>query len=200
MSTARLIKLAYGDYLEKISSECMAISLECAYLLHRKIESIRPRSVADLGSGFSTFVMLVSTPPEVPVCVVDSSRTWLARTREFCERSVPQEKLAGRTIHWLRIDALDQDAVDFDVLPKGFKAEFVFFDIDSSKYRTLYLPLLAQITGPGSVVCFDDMHKPTIFEMAQKFSREWKKTLPPVAVESAKDRFGRFQAIATCVA
>lgn len=188
----------YHRYIQEVSSEVMAISDKCAFLIYKKIKEIQPKAVADLGSGFSTFVMFMATPPDVPICVLDSSRTWLARTREFCRQHVPPGLFQRPQVYWIYTNAMDPDNTEYP--PPGFVADFVFFDIDMSEYRQHYLSVLSRITRPGSVICFDDMHKPCVFETVQKYSWEWKKILPPVNLTEIKDRFGRFQAMATCVA
>src|SRR5262249_44200139 len=76
----------YQDYTSRISPDPIAISLELATFLAVMCAKCRPRSILDLGSGFSSFVFRTyakELQPQTLVCSVDHSSRWLNTTRAF---------------------------------------------------------------------------------------------------------------------
>jgi hypothetical protein len=71
----------YEDYVTRVSTPDMAISLELAGLLLFLAETVRPARILDLGSGFSSFVL--RQVRGASVLSVDDDANWLNRTSEY---------------------------------------------------------------------------------------------------------------------
>ena len=86
LSISRGIAHAYQDYITSISSEDMAISLRLASLLVYICQHLHPMVVIDLGSGFSSYALLVAAKalPNTIVHSVDADPKWLEATGCFC--------------------------------------------------------------------------------------------------------------------
>lgn len=75
----------YNLYVPRISAKGHAGSLELGLYCYRLAELLKPKSVADLGSGFTSavFRLYQKYNPETVVKSVDDSAEWLEKTRTF---------------------------------------------------------------------------------------------------------------------
>ena len=89
------LSISYKRYTETISTPAMAISLQLAGTLDALCNLIRARCMADLGSGFSSFVFArYAAEVGATVVSVDTAPSWLTKTREFLElEEVPSHEI-----------------------------------------------------------------------------------------------------------
>lgn len=139
------LKPAYQTYCQGVSVRSMALSIEtCAYVWWL-CDTVRARRVADLGSGFSSYVLRAyaadAAYQPVQVDSVDSDRGWLTATRDFCRTQ-------------------DQPDGGFMLGPKWAGSDthydVVVNDYDSGPTREAFADLAAQKLTAAGVVVFDD--------------------------------------------
>ena len=182
-----IIKEAYTDYVNSISSEDMALSLSTAAFCKTEIEKIKPKSILDLGSGFSSYVFRsYSEKNECSVTSVDTSETWLQRTTQYLQRNR------------LNIDNLISWD-DFINLSKDKKFDFILHDIGDieMKLRTESLPLITKAVNASGMILLDDMHKTRFRPYAYKCMKTYGFKIYS-ARKYTLDTYGRFSAIAIC--
>ncbi len=125
----------------------MALSLESAALVWVLCNTLKPKSIVDLGSGFSSYVIrrwAKEHSTETIVWSVDDDRPWLDRSSEFCAKhDVSTENFA----HW---DAFKEIEQRFD---------FVIYDLGRMPCRSTNLKTGLQLVTPSGIVLVDDMHK-----------------------------------------
>lgn len=136
---------AHKDYTNRVSSEDMAVSLQTATLLHLLCRLVRPRSVLDLGSGFSSYVLRRTRAEhglEMRLLSLDTDPEWLERSREYTrEQGLPDDGFE------LWDEA--RDAV-FDL---------VFLDMERPPRRNGFvMPTLQRFCRPGTLLLLDDLH------------------------------------------
>ena len=79
------IEEAWKDYVTNVSDRVYATSLELACFIKAFIEHFPIESIADLGSGFSTFV--IRKYSKNPLCItVDDDARWMEKTAGFLHR------------------------------------------------------------------------------------------------------------------
>jgi len=133
----------------------MAASPELARFLLAWCRCRRPRRIADLGSGFSSWLFrwwAAAEPEEVTVVSVDDDPAWLERSRAF---------VASRGL----------DASGFVEWPAflggGERFDLVLWDYGDIRIRAERLPeVLARVDGGGALVC-DDVHKHRVWKAAR---------------------------------
>lgn len=139
----------YSRYVDAVSSEEMAISVELSRFSEAVLEATSARRVLDLGSGFSSYLFRAhfrDAGRRAAVYSVDDDPGWLEETRRFlASEDLPTENL-------LPLDELDRIAdLDFDV---------VFYDLGRMPTRTAWLPrVLDEFASPGTSLLVDDVHK-----------------------------------------
>lgn len=134
----------YRTYCTTVSKRSMALSIEtCAYLWWLCDTKVAT-TVADLGSGFSSYVLrryATESGRSVVVHSVDSDPEWLERSRQF---SVEH----------------GQDGDGFmlgdDWLTLGVEYDVVLNDYDRGDVREAYAGHGADRLKPGGVIVFDD--------------------------------------------
>jgi predicted O-methyltransferase YrrM len=92
----------YRTYCRFVSKRSMAISIETAAFVAWLCATTQPAKAADLGSGFTSFVLRhcgVRT-----VASVDDSATWLGRTRAFCDSQHVDATTGFHGPEWQRSD------------------------------------------------------------------------------------------------
>ena len=142
------IRPHYQEYVQSISKAAHALSLPTAVFLRVLCRGMRPSTVLDLGSGFSSFVLRSYAEVEsARVTSVDDSDTWIARTAEFLEsRGVPTDRLLSleefRSAPPARYDLVLTD----DALPEplGQKVRALGKPVDIAALRRL-------VAGVGAV-------------------------------------------------
>jgi predicted O-methyltransferase YrrM len=149
------IRVPYSEYVTAVSHPAHAISIQLAFYLWEMAEEIRPLRVADLGSGFSSYVVrtwAAECSPETVVYSVDDDAAWLEKTRAFL------------TSHDVQTDNLvlwdDFTADSFDM---------VLHDLGDMVTRVKTLPRAAEIVRPGGTLILDDVHMPTYERLLTEF-------------------------------
>lgn len=78
----------YEDYITKVSTEIMAISLELYVFCILICDIIRPQKVVDFGSGYSSYVFrsltsITGEDYQPTIWSVDDSAEWIDKTKTF---------------------------------------------------------------------------------------------------------------------
>lgn len=181
-SAMRELRPAYDRYVAEVSEADMAASLETMGLVLALCRGLEPARVADLGSGFSSYVLrLWAGDSGARVYSVDDNPAWLAKTRDFLAADGLE---ADRLMTWEAFQALPREE------PAGL--DLVFHDLgDMATRRAAFDWILAK--APGVPVLVDDVHKRKgehFFQAARTAGRE----LLPLK-DLTLDRFGRFSAL-----
>jgi predicted O-methyltransferase YrrM len=177
--TGRLAPL-HRTYTREVSAPDMAISLATAAFLRAYCERMRPRRILDLGSGFSSYVFrsFVAARRQGVAYSVDSSSSWLDRTRAFLAE------------HHLSTEDLIHCADDLDGLPPG-AFDLVFHDLGLVKLRSLSLPAaIARVRPDTGVLILDDMHKKAYASSVHQVLRSRPHRYLSLAVYT-RDQYGR---------
>ncbi len=142
------IKNAYNKYVNTVSVDYMAASLECCVFLMVLYDAIKPKMVLDLGSGMSSYALRhfkKNYYEDSCVWSIDSDKEWLNKSKMFVEKfglNIDNFKTWG---------SINNDTTKFDL---------IFFDIDNNKKRINYIPtVLNNFVTKNSFIMFDDMHK-----------------------------------------
>ncbi len=171
----------YAEYIDRVSTEEMAISLELAQFLAWFCSCRSPRRILDLGSGFSSVVFrewVSRTDSEAVVWSVDDDEEWLALTRGFLtDHGLSSE----RVMSWEAFRATGE---------RGF--DLVFHDLGhTDSLRRDALPEILARTASGGWLVLDDVHHPGY----ERFVRRLLATLGLDAWSLrayTRDRFGRY--------
>lgn len=173
------LRADYDDYVANVSWSGMAVSLPTAALLRCLCEHLRPRTILDLGSGFSSAVLrqYAQGAGNATVISVDDDAAWLGRTREYLERrGLP----ADRLFTW----------PDFRAEPLQL-FDFVFHDLGSVDTRRATLAAALDYVAPGGAAILDDLHKHRIESVARPIASAAGFKLVWVR-ELTLDEYGRF--------
>ena len=136
-------------YVEEVSNATHAASIELAVFLDVFCSVGRPAAVADLGSGFSSFVLrsyATRSDGDVSVWSVDDHPGWLEKTRNYLS-----EKGVGA----------EQVFVWNDFLPHvgAGNLDLVLHDMGRMEFRAETLERVLTLTRAGGHVILDDVHK-----------------------------------------
>lgn len=138
----------YHDaYIAEVSVSSMAISTKLSAFLLALCELVKPTFIADLGSGFSTFVLrhyAIHSDARVVVHTVDDSPEWLEKTRSFLRRH----------------DLPDDNLTTFDSFEvSGYKGyDLILHDLGSMKTREQTVRYAIGLARSGGYIIIDDMH------------------------------------------
>jgi len=140
----------HAAYISSVSNDVMAASIELCAFMDVLCQISAPGRVADLGSGFSSFVLrsyaaAATTPCEVHS--VDDHAGWLGRTKEYLEG---HGLTADNLWHWP--DFISQ------IEPGSF--DVVLHDMGSMEFRAESLSQVLTLVKSGGHVILDDVHKP----------------------------------------
>lgn len=138
----------YADYIENVSEAAHAMSLSAAAYLLCLCRRIKPRRLADLGSGFSSYVLAryaKESSTAVHVESVDDNREWLGRTEGFLERHHLRPWTRTRIWEGFRTEPHPQ----FDL---------IFHDLAGGEIREEAMPWVCANVRVGGVAMFDDVH------------------------------------------
>jgi predicted O-methyltransferase YrrM len=171
---------AYREYIASFSSDVMAVSLETATWLLVACRVIQPRRIADLGSGFSSFVLRHHARSSgAEVWSVDSDPAWLEVSRRFlAERSMPSDRL----LVW----------EEFLVRRPTGGFDLILHDLGLTEtMRGEVLPQVLDLSSPQGLVVLDDIHKqPYATRVEAELER---RSCAHLSLRSyTRDRFGRF--------
>jgi predicted O-methyltransferase YrrM len=168
---------AYVDYCWNVSRRSMALSLETAVLLWQVCRAAGAASVADFGSGFSSYVLrrYAAETGGVTVTSVDDNAVWLARTAEFAGRHGVG---GGEFVLW----------ADYQASPGG-PHDVVLHDLAGGKVREAAMAFVAGRVRPGGHVVFDDAqhdgHRASMVALGDRF--EWVDVR-----KRTEDQIGRY--------
>ncbi len=171
---------AYNRYVHEVSRADMAASLELSAFLLAWCRVEKPKRLLDLGSGFSSYVfrLYASQTVGVYVCSVDDDVRWLDRTRRFLSD------------YPLTPDGLVPLA-DFLEKPSPKHFDLIVHDLNFVEVRIRYIDWVVGLAKKGSIIIFDDVHKPDYrITLLRKLRSHRVRvyTLEPVT----RDRFQRF--------
>jgi predicted O-methyltransferase YrrM len=138
---------AYEAYVRDVSTAGMAASLETAALLSHLVEATGPRTLVDLGSGFSSWVLREAAPPGATVLSFDTDAGWLERTA-----ARPRSRDASTT--GLHVWPDERDALPEEV-------DLAFHDLAGGEIRNEVMVDVLDRIAPGGFAVIDDMHAPT---------------------------------------
>jgi hypothetical protein len=136
----------YDTYVNTVSSQGMALSLESSALLWVICDIVKPESIVDLGSGFSSYALRewakMNTVPDI-VTSVDDDAKWLEKSKAFCEsQDVPVDNF--------------QTWDDFKPTSKRF--DLVIYDLGRRPVRDACMREPFRLVNPSGVILVDDMH------------------------------------------
>lgn len=144
-----LLAEPYEEYCSTVSSPVWAVSPQTAAMMHALCTLLRPRSVLDLGSGFSSFALRRYCRDENGSCTVhtvDDDAQWLERTREFLVKGgLPIDG----TYVWNSFQEHARPPYDL-----------ILHDMGRMNTRLETLPRVLGLTNADGLVVLDDMHKP----------------------------------------
>lgn len=168
---------AYKYYCLNVSRRGMAMSIEaCAYLWWL-CEEVEAKSVADFGSGFSSYTLrCYAEGRDVTVTSVDDNRHWLKATREF----LTLQGMSPDGVHWSETYKPD---VVFDVLT---------WDFAGGETREAGMRPILDI---GNIVLFDDAQHATHHTCMANAARDAGFALLDVYSQTI-DEVGRYDALA----
>jgi len=140
---------SHAHYIANVGHPVHAASIELAVFMDVICNGLNPTRVADLGSGFTSFVVrsfAKGSTSGVDVSSVDDHPEWLQKTKDY---------LTGKDVSAQNVLLWDEfsgsDPAPFDL---------VLHDMGMMDFRAQTLERVLQLTRPGGVVILDDMHKP----------------------------------------
>jgi len=140
---------SYQEYTNNISTSDMAASAEVCAFISALMHLFTPKSVLNLGSGFSSYIIrktALTTKTPYVVCVDDDTE-WLSKTRNFLH----DKKLTDNNLLSWNEFVMSEHWGQFDL---------VLHDIGNMDTRTAILPLLSQlISVKDGIAIIDDVHK-----------------------------------------
>lgn len=172
---------AHRHYVAEISSARMAISLELACMLWFWCDTFQPRTILDLGSGFSSYVFRTyQARAEQPVQVysVDDSPEWLEKTAHYLS-----DKLVSCE-HLLSWNALLEQT-------EPLHADLILHDLATIPLRAKVLPQLERFSHQGTYLIVDDLHRNTLRKAACDYVRQNRCHYDDLR-RHTMDSFGRY--------
>lgn len=176
----------YRQYVQHVSASDMAVSLRAASFLWAMCAGLQPKSILDLGSGFSSFVFRsYAKPYSAKVWSVDDDPRWLARTRDYLAA-------AGVSTEDLYLWN------DFSPTTETF--ELVFHDLGNMQLRGQTLRhALARTKCHNGVLVLDDVHKEE-YQVPMRDALASCRCQYLDASTVTRDEFGRHCGVVTAIA
>lgn len=181
------IREVYKEYVNTVSTPDEAISLELASLLWFILETRQPKSVVDLGSGFSSYLFryyqqllrrLGQPGRDCRVISCDDNETWLCRTADFLRR---KNLSHSGLLLWDRfLEERDQ-----------LRPDLILHDLGNMPVRVKTLPQALNLCGPQTIVIIDDVHKPQMRRAVLDQMRE-RNLVGHDLTHFTYDSFGRY--------
>jgi predicted O-methyltransferase YrrM len=179
----RELRPYYREYVTKVSRADLAISLELAVFLSVMCHVLKPRSILDLGSGFSSLAFRLAVMKEAlntVICSVDDSPEWLDKTRAFlAAHGVP----AGNLVDWRSF--VEQEHGTFDL---------ILHDLGSIHTRASTFNQVLGRAHRGTVIILDDMHLAEYSLPVERMLRQSNLTYFDLR-RYTEDRFGRYSTL-----
>ena len=175
----------YEEYISTISTGGMALSLEASVFMSVLCQIHKPKSILDLGSGFSSAAFrlyAMNVEPKPHIVSIDDSQEWLDKTGEF----LTQHNLEpSNLITWESFLKENQDSFDF-----------ILHDLGSMKTREKILPEVLSLVSHGGVIVLDDIHKKNYRKSAKRVVDE-KGLIYHNLKSFTQDRFERYCGLVT---
>lgn len=151
------LREAHGRYLARGPTDpAMTASLPFADVVGAWCRALRPRTIAELGSGFSSWVVRRWSPAGAEVVSVDDDPVWLERSRAFVrEEGLPE----GEFVPWEAFRG------------RGGTHDLVVWDFGDVRTRAAATPGAADRVAPGGALLFDDVHKHRLWKRARRLAR-----------------------------
>ena len=170
---------SYLEYVFTVSNAAWAMSLDLAAFLLGLCRSEQPGTIADLGSGFSSYVFrtYAREQPGVQVVSIDDSPQWLERTRGFLEQNdLSTESLMGAD----ELAALPRESFDL-----------VFHDLGDMAVRAETLETAIGSARRDGIVVLDDLHMWGYPDLVAKSARAHGREIVDLA-SLTRDEIGRY--------
>ncbi len=172
----------YSRFVSNVSIPRSAISLQLSCLLLFLCYNLRPTSILDLGSGFSSYVLRCyrrDVDPDCIVCSVDDDPSWLQKTADF---------LAGEN---MSTEGL-MPWTEFRDAEKG-PFDFILHDIGHVVGRVASFSTVVELLAERGTIILDDMHKRHFREPIQGMLGRRSRSLRRYDIsEYTMDGFGRY--------
>jgi predicted O-methyltransferase YrrM len=142
-----LLRPYHIRYVSEVSTPGMAASLELAAFLLSLCQASSFKKVADLGSGFTSFVLryYAKSVQGVEIYSVDDDAQWLEKTRRhLADTNVSDDHLMTLP------EFLDSN-------PQGF--DCILHDLNFVEVRVNYVTRLLPMLSSNGILVLDDMHK-----------------------------------------
>lgn len=173
------LKPYYNNYVPRITRDDMAISLQLASFILTFCRLTKPKKIADLGSGFSSFVFRYyasQCPYKVDIWSVDDGRKWLEKTRVFLSKN----KLSTKNL------------IHFSEFKKMHQAfDLILHDIGTMETRIETVVYAMNLAKKGGFIILDDMHFPAYSPIPKTIIRNTGFTALSTR-NYTKDKYGRF--------
>jgi len=148
-SSASILTNSYEYYTTTVSNPKMAVSLELAAFLSALCSTLNPRSILDLGSGYSTYIFSrysQESNHSVKLWSVDDNTKWLAKTNTYLKK---QKCHPTRLMHWLTFEKMHLPKLPF---------ELILYDLGTMSTRKRIFPYVLNHTKKGTIIIVDDVH------------------------------------------
>jgi hypothetical protein len=138
----------YEEYITKVSTEIMAISLELSVFCILICDIIRPQKIVDFGSGYSSYVFrsltsITGGDYHPTIWSVDDSAEWIDKTKTFLNS---YNISSDNVIIWDVF--IKQDLGPFD---------FILYDLGGFDFRKENLEKIIKSCDNNGMIIFDDM-------------------------------------------
>jgi len=175
----------YDEYISDISSNDMAISFELAVFLTVMCKIFKPKSILDLGSGFSSLIFRsyqLNAAVKPVIWSIDDSPVWLDKTRGYlAKHDLPTENLDD----WHSF--IKQNRGTFDL---------ILLDLSTIDFRKKILKEVLALAHPGGMVVLDDVHKEHYGSFVKKVLNESNCNYDSLRFWT-KDKLGRYSMLVT---
>ena len=173
----------YDEFIDSVAIDWMAISLELGAFLLTWCQVMKPKKIADLGTGFGSFVFRLYASEEEGVTVysVDDDPSWLAKTQDFLTR---YDLSIEHTMVWEGFHLQD---------PRGF--DLILHDLGPMETRDETLPFALSQLKPGGFCLIDDMHKEDFTVKARKIIKDANADMYTLS-KYTKDKYRRYSTLA----
>ncbi|MBU2529274.1 class I SAM-dependent methyltransferase [bacterium] len=151
----------YNDYTKGTSAAFMAASIEISVFNLILCDFLKPASVIDLGSGFSSFVFRYFSRKNnlgTKVFSVDDDALWLKKTAEYLEKNKIQSD------NMLTLDDIGRIGTE--------KFDIIFHDMGNMQTRTNMLGFTMDHVKETGIIVLDDMHKADYEKTAKTIMKE----------------------------
>lgn len=157
-----LLRPAHKDFIKNYSAPLISMSLNRGAFFYFFCKVLKPTTILDLGSGFSSYVFRLyqkNISSNTKVFSVDDSEFWLEETKKYLESyNVSTENLI--TLN----KSLKDTSTNYDL---------IFLDIGDIPLRVELLPSLLNKVKKGSTLIIDDFHSPHYRKEIERLCKEF---------------------------